>query len=59
MLQVLNTDSHVHSNRYAKMIDIYEGDKANRDCIESIFGNLINDIEDTCENVKSLHLRSH
>ena len=58
-LQVLNTDSHVHSNRYAKMIGIYEGDKENRVCIGSIFGNLINDIQDTCENIKSLPLRSH
>ena len=60
MLQVLNRDSHVHSNRYSKMIDIYKGDKENRDCIERIFGNLINDIQDTCENIKSLLiLRGH
>ena len=59
MLQVLNRDPHVHSNRYAKMVGIYEGDKENRDCIERIFGNLINDIQDTCENIKSLLLRSH
>ena len=39
MLQILNTDSHVHSNKYAKMVGIYEGDKENRDCIESIFNN--------------------
>ena len=49
MLQVLNRDSHVYSNRYAKMI----GDKENPDCIERIFGNLINDTQDTCENMKS------
>ena len=36
MLQVLNTDSYVHSNRYAKMMGIYEGDKENSDCIWSI-----------------------
>ena len=52
MLQVLNRDSHVHSKRYAKMIDIYESDKENRDCIERIFGNLIYDIQDTRENIK-------
>ena len=52
MLQVLNRDSYVHSNRYAKMISIYEGDKENRD-FERIFGNLINDIQDICENIKS------
>ena len=45
MLQVLNRESHVHSTRYAIMIGIYEGDKENPDCIERIFGNLINDIE--------------
>ena len=33
LLQVLNTESQAHSNRYAKMIGIYEGDKENRDCI--------------------------
>ena len=38
MLQVLNRDSHAHSNKYAKMIRIYEGDKENRDCIEHTFG---------------------
>ena len=59
MLQVLNRDSHVHSNRHTKLIGICEGDKENRDCIERIFGNLINDILDTCENIKSLLLRSH
>ena len=42
-----------------KWIGIYEGDKENRDCIGSIFGNLINDIQDTCENIKSLFLKSH
>ena len=52
MLQVLNRDSYVHSNRHAKMISIYEGDKENRD-FERIFGNLINDIQDICENIKS------
>ena len=59
MLQVLNRDAHVHSNRYAKMIGTYEGDKENRDCIECILGNLTDDIQDTCENFKSLLLRSH
>ena len=59
MLQVLNRDSHVHSNRHAKIIGIYEGDKEYRDCIEGIFGSLINDAQDTCENFKSLLLRSH
>ena len=59
MFQVLNRDSHVHSSRYAKMIGIYEGDKENRDSIEHIFRNLIDDIQDTCENIKSLLLRSH
>ena len=53
MLQVLNRDSHVHSDRYAKMIGIYEGDKENRDCIECIFSYLINNIQDTCENTVS------
>ena len=41
------------------MIRIYEGDKENHDCIERMFGNLINDIQDACENIKSLLLRSH
>ena len=41
------------------MISIYEGNKENCDCIESIFGNLVNNIQDTCENIKSLPLRSH
>ena len=50
MSQVLNRDSHVHSNRYAKII----GDKENPDCIQRIFGNLINDVQDTYENIKSL-----
>ena len=59
MLQALNTGSYIHSNGYAKGIGIYEGDKEDRDCIGSIFGNLINDIQDTCENIKSLFLRSH
>ena len=31
MLQVLNRDSHVHSNGHANMIGIYEGNKENRD----------------------------
>ena len=35
MLQVLNRDSRVHSNRYAKMIGIYEVDKENRDCLST------------------------
>ena len=59
MLQILNRDSHVHSNTFAKMIGINEGDKENRDCIECIFGNLIDDIQDTSENFKGLLLRSH
>ena len=53
MLQVLNRDSH-DSNRYTKMIGIYEGDKENRDCIDHIFGNLINDIQDTCEKISEV-----
>ena len=59
LLQVLNTESQAHSNRYAKMIGIYEGDKENRDCIEGIFGGLIKDIQDTCVPIRSLHLQSH
>ena len=60
LLQVLNTnDSLVHSNRAAKMIAIYEGDKESRECIEAIFSNLIRQIQDTCENIKELHLKSH
>ena len=39
-------------------IGIYEGNKENRDCIERIFSNLINDIQDACEDIRSLLLRS-
>ena len=57
---MLNTkESLVHSNRAAKMIAIYEGDKESRECIETIFSNLIGQIQDTCQNIKELHLKSH
>ena len=59
LLQVLNTESQAHSNRYSKMIGIYEGDKENRDCIEGIFGGLMKDIQDTFVKIKSLQLQSH
>ena len=45
--QVLNTTNvHTHSNRYAKLIGTYEGDKENRECIEDVFGPLIQEIQD-------------
>ena len=60
LLQVLDTkDSIIRSNRAAKMIGIYEGDKESRECIDAIFFGLINDIQDVCENIKEVHLRSH
>ena len=60
LLQVLNTkDSIIHSNRAARMIGIYEGDKESRECIDAIFSGLINDIQDVCENIKEVHSRSH
>ena len=60
LLQVLNTaDVHTHSNRYAKLIGIYEGDKENRECIEAVFGPLIQEIQDVSKRIKDLHLKSH
>ena len=41
------------------MIAIYEGGKEGRECIEAIFSDLIGQIQDTCEYIKDLHLKSH
>ena len=60
LLQLLNTNNlTTHSNRYAKMIGIYEGDKETRECIEAVFGSLVNEIQETCKNIQSFHLKTY
>ena len=40
------------------MIGIYEGDKEPRECIEAVFGSLINEIQETCKNTVLLLKKS-
>ena len=56
MLQILNTKSS-QSVRTAKLIGIFEGEKDNHECVEAIFGSVIEEIQEFAHKIESFHLK--
>ena len=56
LLQFLNCNDP-HSVHTARLLEIFEGDKDNYECIEKVFGPVINETKKVLSNISKLNLK--